>query len=341
MQFVKRLPDVEEIVSEYPLTEVQREERYDRIREIRTILSGGDSRKILLIGPCSADREDAVLEYVSRLRPLQDKVVEKFLIIPRVYTSKPRTKGIGYKGFLHRPDAANEHDDLMSGVIATRHLHRKIIQETGMYCVDEMLYPETMYYYLDLLAYVAIGARSVEDQEHRLLASGLDVPVGMKNPISGDMHAVLNAVSAAQHGQSLIYRDWVVRTEGNPFAHAILRGYLGNDGHQHPNYHYEDLSLFFDIYQKAGVKNNAVIIDCNHGNSDKHYEEQVRISQEVIESCRRNESLNGFVKGLMIESYLEDGKQMVGAGVFGKSITDGCLGWDKTEKLIRELAEKI
>lgn len=337
MKFVRKLPEVDEVRARYPLSERLKEKREGTIRQIENILNGADRRKLLLIGPCSADREDAVVEYVLKLAALQERVREKFLIVPRVYTGKPRTNGMGYKGILHRPDSDRTQDDLCGGLITARKLHLHVIQQTEMFCVDEMLYPEYSYYLLDLLACLTVGARSVENQEHRLVASGVNVPVGMKNPLSGDNSVMLNSIMAAQMRQRMIYRGWEVSTEGNPYAFAILRGYLG-DGHRaRPNYHYEDLCKLFDQYQSFGLKNMAVLVDCNHGNSDKHFERQIRIAKEVAAVCREDAALGGFVKGLMVESYLEDGAQLVGGGVYGKSITDPCLGWEKTERLVLEL----
>lgn len=341
MRYIRRLPDADEMLKAYSLNQAQMKKRLEYIKNIERILSGHDLRKLLLIGPCSADREDAVLEYTEKLAMLQDKVLDQFLIIPRIYTSKPRTNGMGYKGLLHRPDYNNQQDDLLEGIVATRKMHLHVIQQTGMYCVDEMLYPESVYYILDLLVYMTVGARSVEDQAHRMAASGVLIPVGMKNPISGDTTALLNSISAAQHQQTMIYRGWEVKTEGNLFAHAILRGYVDNNGKSHPNYHYESLCDFYDQYQTFNLKNMSVVIDCNHSNSAKRHDEQVRISKEVMSLCRDNRSINNMVKGIMIESYLEDGSQLPGEGAYGKSITDACIGWDKTERLVKELAEKI
>ncbi len=339
MKFVRKLPSVDEITAEYPLSAAQKKNRADVIRQMENILSGADRRKLLLVGPCSADREDAVVEYVHRLAELQARVAERFLIVPRVYTSKPRTNGLGYKGILHRPDSDCTHDDLLGGLIAARKMHLHVIQQTGMFCVDEMLYPESTYYLLDLLACLTVGARSVEDQEHRLVASGVDIPVGMKNPMSGDISVMLNAVLAAQMRQSMIYRGWEVSTEGNPYTFAVLRGYLDSSHRARPNYHYEDLCGLYDQYQAFGSKNMAALVDCNHSNSDKHFERQSRVAKEVAAVCRGDTALNGFIKGLMVESYLEDGAQLIGGGVYGKSITDPCLGWEKTERLVLELAE--
>lgn len=341
MKFVRKLPDVDEIIKQYSLSTEQIERRKCCVKELEAILSGKTRKKILFLGPCSADREDAVIEYVSRLAGLADKVKDRFVIIPRIYTSKPRTNGIGYKGLLHRPYTESGSDNLVDGIIATRQMHLHVIQQTGMFCIDEMLYSESIAYILDLLAYVAIGARSVEDQAHRLVASGLDIPVGMKNPVSGDLSVLLNSITAAQYPQSMLFRGYEVHTSGNEYAHAILRGYSDLNGYAHPNYHYEDLCVFYDRYQKANLKNISVIIDCNHANSGKRYDEQIRIAAEIVDSCKRNKTLDRFVKGIMIESYLEDGNQIIGGGVYGKSITDPCLGWNKTERLVYELAERL
>lgn len=337
MNFDRKLPDVDVLQQEYPLNVKLQRKRQEKIEQICKVLSGKDDRKLILVGPCSADREDAVLEYTTRLAKLQNKVEHKLILVPRVYTSKPRTKGTGYKGILHNPQAKRA-DDLFEGIIATRKLHLHVIEESGLFAVDEMLYPEEMYYIMDLLAYLAVGARSVEDQGHRMTASGANIPTGMKNPTGGSFTALLNSVSAAQHAHSMIYRGWEVSTEGNPYAHAILRGYTDLSGKDCPNYHYEDLCELFDLAQKMMILNPAVIVDCNHANSHKNYEEQVRIAKDVFGSCK-NRAINSFVKGLMIESYLEDGCQLVGGNVYGKSITDSCLGWKKTERLILELAE--
>ena len=340
MQFVKAVPDLKVLVEEYSISDEQRRKREAIIKGIRNILDGTDKRKILLIGPCSADREDAVLEYMSKLVQLQDRVSDSFLIIPRIYTSKPRTNGLGYKGLLHRPNPMDKNDDLLTGLIATRRLHYRVISETGMFGADEMLYPDVFYYYMDLVCYTAVGARSVEDQQHRLVASGLDMPVGMKNPTSGDLKVMLNAIASARHANSMIFHGWITETEGNPYAHAILRGYEDRNGNIFPNYHYESLCKLYDMFQLFNIDSASVIVDCNHSNSAKHYDEQIRIAEDVINNCSKSKVINGFVKGLMIESYLLDGNQMTGEGIYGKSITDPCLGWVKTERLILELAER-
>lgn len=337
MKYIRKIPRAEEITEKYAITREQKIKREQRIEEIRDILSGKSKKKLICIGPCSADREDAILEYCLRLAKLQDKVYDKFLFIPRVYTSKPRTSGTGYKGILHRPIPECQSDNLIAGIIAVRNMHLQVIRQTGLFPADEMLYPETTYYFIDLLAYVTIGARSVEDQGHRLTASGLELPVGLKNPMSGDLATLLNSISATQFPQSMIYRGWEVETEGNPYTHAILRGYLDSSGKMCPNYHYENLCEFFDRYQKVNLKNMAVLVDCNHCNSRKRFAEQIRIAKEIHNICSTNNTLKQFVKGLMIESYIQDGSQMVGEGIYGKSITDACLGWDKTEHLVLDL----
>ena len=339
MRFTKKVPDIQELSERYALNTKQREMRIIQIREIQSVLDGTDNRKLLVIGPCSADHEGAVLEYMTRLAALRDQVRDCFLIIPRVYTSKPRTNSMGYKGLLHRPDSAALTDNLLEGLIATRRLHYRVISETGMYGADEMLYPEVFFNYMDLVCYAVVGARSVEDQQHRLVASGLDVPIGMKNPTSGDLKVMLNAIIAARHSSSLIFNGWITETDGNHYAHAILRGYEDTIGNTYPNYHYETLCRLYDMFHSYNIDNESVIIDCNHSNSAKHYDEQIRIAEEVLYNCVRNRTINHFVKGLMIESYLEDGQQMAGSGIFGKSITDPCLGWEKTQTLILELAE--
>lgn len=340
MKYIRELPEVGELHSELALTQEESSARDKRIREIRDILSGKDDRKILIVGPCSADREDAVLEYVSKLAGLSDRVIERFLIVPRVYTSKPRTTGTGYKGMLHNP-YGNENEDLFGGVIATRRMHLNVIRESGLYSADEMLYPDEIYYMSDLLCYMAVGARSTEDQGHRMVASDDNVPVGLKNPTGGSKIAMVNSISAAQKSHRLIYRGWEVATAGNPYAHGVLRGFTNNNGVNYPNYHFEDIVELHDMCYKSNISNPGVVIDCNHANSNKKSDEQPRIAREVIGYCKENEAVGRFVKGLMIESYLVDGCQMTGGGVFGKSITDACLGWNKTERLVLELAEMV
>ena len=338
MQQIRPLPMPEDLKEEYPLREQAKQIKASRDEEIRRVFNGEDDRLLLIIGPCSADNERAVLEYLCRLRKVQDQVSDRILMIPRIYTNKPRTMGTGYKGMLHQPDP-NRAEDMVKGIIAIRELHTRAVEEAGFTCADEMLYPENHPYLSDLLAYVAVGARSVEDQLHRLTASGVQIPVGMKNPTEGDLSVMMNSIVAAQHGHTFIYRGWEVRTQGNPYTHAILRGYVDRFGHNHPNYHYEHLRALLDLYGNRSLSHPAVVVDVNHSNSGKQYEEQIRISKDIIHSCHVSEDIRGLVKGLMIESYLEDGCQSVGGGVYGKSITDPCLGWDKTEKLIYELAE--
>lgn len=340
MRFVRKLPDADELKSELALKSDQEWNRQKVIKELENILNGNSTKKIIIIGPCSADREDAVLEYMSRLARLRDEVKNQFCIIPRIYTSKPRTSGKGYKGLVHRPDLTGT-DDIYDGILATRRMHYRVIEETGMFGADEMLYPEAHYYIRDLLAYTAVGARSVENQQHRLVASGLDMPVGMKNPTSGDNEIMLNAIGAAQSKQNFLYHGYECESDGNSYVHAILRGYTDSIGKPHSNYHYEDISDLFDLYQKKNLKSANVIIDCNHGNSRKHYDEQIRIGKEVFTLCKEYSFVDHFVKGIMLESYLEDGAQIIGENIYGKSITDPCLGWRKTERLIKELAEMV
>lgn len=295
---------------------------------------------LLIIGPCSADNEDSVLDYMHRLARVRDEVADKLFIIPRVYTNKPRTIGIGYKGMLHQPNPSKK-ENLIAGIIAVREMNTRIIKETGFTCADEILYPETYLYLADILSYAAIGARSVEDQLHRMIASGVSLPVGMKNPTSGDLSVLLNSIAAAQHEQRFIFRGWEVETTGNPFAHAILRGYVDKFGNSSPNYHYEHLQRLTASYKERRLTNPAIIVDCNHANSGKKYYEQIRIAKDVMLSRHESPELQEMVKGLMIESYIEDGCQPIGGGVYGKSITDPCLGWEKSRQLIYELADEI
>lgn len=340
MDFARKLPIPKDIKAQYPLSTELTLLKQKRDEEIKKIFDGRDDRLAIIIGPCSADREDAVLEYVSRLRTVQEKTADKLLIIPRLYTNKPRTTGDGYKGMLHQPDPNNT-PDMLKGIIAIRQLHIHAIEQTGFTCADEMLYPQNHRYLSDLLSYIAIGARSVENQEHRLTSSGLDIPVGMKNPTSGDISVMMNAITAAQHQHTFIYRGWEVHSLGNPYAHAILRGYMNKHGQSLPNYHYEDLIGLLEAYQSKGLQNPGVVIDANHANSNKQYLQQPRIVKEVLHSCRYNVDIKKLVKGFMIESYLEDGCQKVEEGVYGKSITDPCLGWEKTERLLYEIADML
>ena len=340
MDFRRKLPTPQEVKDQYPLSEKIIRVKSERDEIIRNIFMGKEDKFVLVIGPCSADRQDAVLDYTYRLSRLQEKIKDKIFIIPRVYTNKPRTTGDGYKGMLHQPDPEKESDPY-EGILATRRLHTKVIEESGLVCADEMLYPEDSRYLSDLLSYLTIGARSVENQKHRLTASGLDIPVGMKNPTSGDISVMLNSIMAAQHSHNFIFRGWDVVTSGNPMAHAILRGAVNRKGESVPNYHYDTLLEVYEQYSEKSLDNMAVIVDVNHSNSGKNYLEQISISKDIIDSCRKNNNISSLVKGLMIESYIEDGAQNIGDGVYGKSITDPCLGWDKTEKLILELADKL
>ncbi len=340
MIFERKLTIPMETKKMYPLTEELARVVEDQIAAEKAILDGRDDRLMLVIGPCSADTESSVMEYVTRLREVAEKVKEKILIVPRIYTNKPRTTGEGYKGMLHQPNP-EEKPDMFKGIIAIRELHMRVLRETGMAGADEMLYPENHRYLDDVLGYCAVGARSVEDQQHRLTASGVGIPVGMKNPTSGDMQVMLNSVQAAQHPHTFLYRGWEVHSAGNPYAHVILRGSTNKYGRTQANYHYEDLMLVNEFYQQRGLANPAVIVDTNHANSGKQYLEQIRIAKEVLHSRRYNPDIRRLVKGLMIESYLVDGCQKVGGHVYGQSITDPCLGWEKTEKLILDTAEGL
>ena len=319
-EFIKKLPTPDEIRNQYPIDAKIKALKEKRDQEIRDVFTGKSDKFLAIIGPCSADNEDAVCDYLLRLRKVQDKIADKVLIIPRVYTNKPRTTGEGYKGMVHQPDPEKK-PDMLQGIIAVRELHQKAILESGLTCADEMLYPENHRYVSDLLSYVAIGARSVEDQQHRLTASGVGIPVGMKNPTGGDLSVMMNSITAAQGQHVFLYRGWEVQSLGNPYAHALLRGYVDKHGKTYSNYHYEDLNELFELYQEHELKNPGVIIDTNHANSGKHYLEQIRIAKEVLHSCRLSKDIKGLVKGLMIESYIEDGNQPIGGGCYGKSIT--------------------
>ena len=340
MQFFRKLPIPQEVKAEYPISDEMAAIKRMRDEEIKAVFNGESDKFLLVIGPCSADHRDPVLEYISRLCRIQEQVKDKIIIIPRIYTNKPRTTGEGYKGMLHQPDP-DEKPDLYKGLVAIRELHRSALADYGFTCADEMLYPENHRYLSDLLAYVAVGARSVENQQHRLTASGLNIPVGMKNPTGGDISVMINSIRAAQHGHTFIYRGWEVKSAGNQYAHAILRGYLDFAGKSVSNYHYEDVLRLSDAYAESGLTNPAVIIDTNHNNSGKRYLEQIRIANEVVDNRNINGDIRRLVKGLMIESYLVDGRQDVHGTVFGQSITDPCLGWEKTEQLILQLAEKL
>ena len=339
-RFIRKLPIPMDIKKEFPITEQITEAREKRVAEMRAILDGRDKRLMLVIGPCSADREDSVMDYICRLVPLQEQVKDKILIVPRIYTNKPRTDGAGYKGMLHQPDP-DKKPDMLEGIIAIRRLHTRAVRETGFACADEMLYPENYRYLSDIIGYVAVGARSVENQQHRLTASGLSVPVGMKNPTGGDLGVMLNAVYAAQHGHDFIYRTMEVTTDGNPLAHTILRGAVSKHGQCIPNYHYEDLELLLQLYGERELVNPACIVDANHSNSGKQYMEQIRIVKEVLHSRRHSSEINQMVKGVMVESYIEPGSQKIGEHCYGKSITDPCLGWEDSERLIYEIAEGL
>ncbi len=340
MNFKRKLPIPAETKEMYPLTGSMAETVKQHTAELEDILTGKSNKMALIIGPCSADNEDSVIDYISRLVPVQEQVKDKILILPRVYTNKPRTTGDGYKGLVHQPDP-NAEPDLFKGIIATRKLHMRAVQETGFACADEMLYPENYKYLDDLLGYVAVGARSVENQQHRLTASAVECPVGMKNPTSGDLTVMMNGIMAAQHQHDFIYRGWEGHSFGNPFAHAILRGYVNRQGVTHPNYHYETLLYLAELYGKWNLQNPAVVIDCNHSNSGKNPFEQPRILKEVLHSCRYDQDVKRLVKGFMVESYIVDGSQPVDGGVYGKSITDACLGWEKSERLIYDMAEAL
>lgn len=338
--FKRKLPVPQEIKAEMPLSEKGQEIKAKRDAEIAKVFTGETDKLVLVIGPCSADRAESVLDYINRLAQVQKEVDDKIIIIPRIYTGKPRTTGAGYKGMLHQPDPGKK-SDMLEGIKEVRWLHKEAIEQTGLTCADEMLYPENHRYLSDLLSYVAIGARSVENQEHRLVSSGLDIPVGMKNPTSGDLSIMLNSIKAAQSSHMFLYRGWEVESKGNKLAHAILRGSVDKHGINHANYHYEDLRQLYDLYCCGGYENPALIVDTNHSNSGKKYLEQVRIANEVLHSMRHADDIKSMVKGFMIESYIEDGAQKVEEGIYGKSITDACLGWDKTKDLIYSIADQI
>ena len=340
LEFKRELPTSRVIKEMYPVSDKMAAQKKANDEEIRKVFAGESEKLVLVIGPCSADREDAVLDYISRLRKVQEQVSEKIVIVPRIYTNKPRTTGDGYKGMLHQPDP-NSSPDMLKGLIAIRKLHMKALEETGFSSADEMLYPENYQYLSDLLSYVAVGARSVENQFHRLTASGLDIPVGLKNPTSGDLSVMMNSITASQHSHTFVYGGWEVQSKGNPLAHAILRGLVDKNGVSIPNYHYEDLQNLSDLYEKYQLKNPGVIVDCNHANSSKKWDQQPRIAKEILHCTRHSADIKKLVKGIMIESYIEDGNQKTDGGCYGKSITDPCLGWDKTEQLIMELADLL
>lgn len=337
-EFIKKLPTPAEIREEYPLPPQLAKIKEERDAEIRDVITGKSNKFLVIIGPCSADNEDSVCDYVNRLAKVNEKVKDKLILIPRIYTNKPRTTGEGYKGMVHQPDPEKK-PDFLAGLVAIRKMHIRAIEETGLTAADEMLYPENWRYVSDILSYVAIGARSVEDQQHRLTVSGFDVAAGMKNPTSGDFSVMLNSVFAAQHPHSFIYRGWEVNTTGNDLAHTVLRGATNKYGRNVPNYHYEDLSRLMEMYHSMDLKNPACVIDSNHSNSNKQFEQQIRIVKEVMHSRKLNHDIHSLVKGVMIESYIEEGNQKVGGGVYGKSITDPCLGWEDSERLIYDIAE--
>ena len=337
-EFIRKLPTPEEIKEQFPVSPELIALKKQRDAEIRDVFTGKSNKFLLIIGPCSADNETAVCDYVTRLAKVNEKVKDKLILIPRIYTNKPRTTGEGYKGIVSQPDPEKK-PDFLSGLIAMRKMQIHAMEESGLTAADEMLYPENWPYVSDLLSYVAIGARSVEDQQHRLACSGFDVPAGMKNPTSGDLSVMLNSVYAAQHAHSFIFRGYEVKTSGNDLAHTVLRGATNKHGQNLPNYHYEDLNTLLSLYNERDLKNPACVIDTNHSNSNKKFEQQIRIAKEVMHSRKLNADIHSLVKGLMIESYIEDGCQKVGEGVYGKSITDPCLGWTSTEKLIYEIAD--
>ena len=337
-EYIGKIQTPEELKEAIPMPEDLQAMREGRVKELSGIFTGETKKFLLIIGPCSADNEKAVLDYVTRLRKLQDEVSEKLFIVPRIYTNKPRTTGEGYKGMGHQPDPMSE-PDIMAGAVAIRNLHINVVKESGFVSADEMLYPGNFPYLDDVLGYVAVGARSVENQQHRLTASGLDLPVGMKNPTSGDMTVMLNAIKAAQVEHSFTYNGWEVKTSGNPLAHAILRGAVNQYGRNIPNYHFEDLQRLLTQYNEFGLKNPSIVIDCNHSNSGKKFNQQPRVAREVIHASDHCDDLKGVVKGLFVESYLVDGTQKPEEGTYGKSITDPCIGWEGTEALVRELAD--
>lgn len=340
MNFLRKLPIPKEIKELYPIDEKSAKVKEERQEEIKKIFEGKSDKFILIIGPCSADNKESVMDYMGRLKTVQDEVKDKIFIIPRVYTNKPRTTGAGYKGMLHQPNP-DERPDMLKGIVSIRDLHLSALRDCGFICADEMLYPENYRYLSDLLAYVAVGARSVENQQHRLVSSGIETPVGMKNPTSGDLTIMMNSITAAQNSHTFLYRGWEVKSDGNPYAHAIMRGYVDFAGKNVSNYHYEDLVKLNQLYAESGLKNPTAIIDTNHANSGKQYLEQVRIAKDVVYSRNHNKDVKNLVKGLMIESYIEDGAQKIGEHIYGKSITDPCLGWEKSKELILKIADTL
>ena len=338
---IKKIIPAEEAVEMIKLSPEMKKLKLERDETVKQIISGKDKRLMFIVGPCSADNEDSVLDYVSRLAVLAEKVNEKIFIVPRLYTNKPRTRGEGYKGMLHSPDPHNDKTDIQAGILALRRLHARAIAESGLSAADEMLYPDNVDYIQDLLSYIAVGARSSENQQHRLVASGFDVAVGIKNPMNGSLSVLLNSIYAAQISNEFKYGGYQVRTGGNEYAHAILRGSVDIYGNNIPNYHYEDVMRFIDMYRAQELKNPAIIIDTNHSNSNKNPFEQVRIDKEVVGNCRHCENFRDVVKGFLLESYIEDGNQPPNGSIYGKSITDACLGWEKTETLILSVAERL
>ena len=338
IKYISNLPSPEEIIAKYPLREDLKEKKKDFDKDIADVFTGKSDKFLAVIGPCSADNEDSVLDYVTRLAKVAYEIKDKIIVIPRVYTNKPRTNGDGYKGLLHQPDPEKK-PNVHEGLVAIRKMHLRVVEETGMFTADEMLYPDNLGYLDDVLSYIAVGARSVENQQHRLTSSGAEVPVGMKNPTSGDMSVMLNAIYAAQQSHEFIYRNYEIKTDGNPLAHAILRGAVNKHGQCLPNYHYEDLKLLHDLYLERDIVNPAVIVDANHSNSNKKYKEQVRIVKEVLHSMRYSDEIRNFVKGVMIESYIEEGNQKIEEHIYGKSITDPCLRFEDSKKLLLEMAE--
>lgn len=338
--FVKKLPTPAEIREQYPVSDAIIQVKKERDEMIRKVFTGESDKFLVIIGPCSADNEDAVLDYVHRLARVQEKVSDKLILIPRIYTNKPRTTGEGYKGMVHQPDPEKK-PDMLAGILAIRHMHMRAVAETGLTAADEMLYPENWRYLSDILSYVAVGARSVENQQHRLTVSGIDIPAGMKNPTSGDLSVMLNSVVAAQHGHDFIFRGWEVQTDGNPLTHTILRGAVDKYGKTIPNYHYEDLYRLYEMYQERNLLNPTCVVDANHSNSGKRHMEQIRIVKEVMHSRTHSKEIENLVKGVMIESYIEAGSQKIGEHIYGKSITDPCLDWDSSEQLIYTIAERV
>ncbi|MCI6676707.1 MAG: 3-deoxy-7-phosphoheptulonate synthase [Clostridiales bacterium] len=339
-KFIKKLPSPAEIREAYPVSAKIAAIKKERDARIREVFTGQSDKFLVIIGPCSADNEDAVCDYINRLSRVQEKVSDRLILIPRIYTNKPRTTGEGYKGMVHQPDPEKK-PDMLAGIIAIRKMHMRAIEESGLTAADEMLYPENWRYLSDILSYVAVGARSVENQQHRLTVSGFDIPAGMKNPTSGDFSVMLNSVYAAQHSHDFIFRGWEVQTTGNELTHTILRGAVNKHGQAIPNYHYEDLELLLQMYNKKDLKNPACIVDANHSNSNKQYMEQVRIVKEVLHSRKHNPDIEKLVKGVMIESYIEGGCQKVGEHIYGKSITDPCLDWESSEQLIYSIADLV